>query len=64
MVIPPTVLLLLKIVFTILGFFAFPGEFKNCSFHLFEELCWDFHGDYIESIDCLWRLPLVGWPFL
>jgi hypothetical protein len=40
--------------------FAFPAEFENCSFHIFEELCWDFDGDCIESIDCLW----LGWPFL
>ena len=36
-------LLLLRIVFTILFcfvlFFAFPNEFENCSFHVFEELC-------------------------
>jgi hypothetical protein len=55
-VIPPAVLLLLRIGFAILFFFffAFPDEFENCSFHVFEELCWDFVGDYIESIDCLW----------
>jgi hypothetical protein len=40
------------------GFFAFPDEFENCSFHNFEELCWDFDGDCVESIDCLW------WPLL
>ena len=34
--------------------FAFPDEFENCSFHVFEELCWNFDGDRIESIDCLW----------
>jgi hypothetical protein len=33
--------------------FAFPDEFENF-FHIFEELCWDFDGDCIESIDCLW----------
>jgi hypothetical protein len=54
MVIPPAVLLLLRIVFAILNYFAFPGELENCSFHIFEELCWDFDGDCIESIDCLW----------
>ena len=26
-------------------FFASPDEFENCSFHVFEELCWDFDGD-------------------
>jgi hypothetical protein len=54
MVIPPAVLLLLRIVFTLLSFFAFPDEFENCSFYVFEELCWNFDGDYIESIDCPW----------
>jgi hypothetical protein len=39
------------------GFFAFPDVLGNCSFHVFEELCWDFDGD------CIYRLPLVGWPF-
>ena len=53
MVIPSAVLLLLSIVFAIVGI-AFPGEFENCSFYVFEELCWDFDGDYIESVDCLW----------
>jgi hypothetical protein len=35
-------------------FFAFPDEFENCSFHVFEEWCRNFDGDCIESIDCLW----------
>jgi hypothetical protein len=35
-------------------FFAFPDGFENCSFPVFEELCWDFDGDCIESVDCLW----------
>jgi hypothetical protein len=52
MVIPLDVLLLLRIVFCYFGSFAFPDEFENCSFHVFEELCWDFDG--IESIDYLW----------
>jgi hypothetical protein len=55
MVIPQAVLLLLRIVFANLGYFlTFPDEIENCSFHVFEELCWDFDGDCIESIDCLW----------
>ena len=37
------------------GIFSFPDKFENCSFYVFEELCWDFDGDYIESIDCLWQ---------
>jgi hypothetical protein len=24
--------------------FVFPHEIENCSFHVFEELCWDFEG--------------------
>jgi hypothetical protein len=54
MVIPPAVLLMLRVVLAILGFFDFPDEFENCSFYVFEELCWDFDGDCIKSIDCLW----------
>jgi hypothetical protein len=55
MVIPPDVCLLLRIVYHYSVFFAFPDEFENCFFHVFKELCWDFDGDYIESIDCLWQ---------
>jgi hypothetical protein len=54
MLIPPEVLLLSRIVFAILGFWAFPDEFENCSFHVFEEFCWDFDGDCVESVDCFW----------
>jgi hypothetical protein len=52
MVIPPEVLLLLRRVFAILGFFLFPDEFENCPFYLSEELSWNFVGDCIESVDC------------
>jgi len=54
MVIPPEVILLLSIVFTILGFFFFviTNEFANCSFYLYEELSWNFDGDCTESVDC------------
>jgi hypothetical protein len=52
MVIPPEVLLLLRIVFAILGFLFFSDEFANCPFYLSEELSWNFDGDCIESIDC------------
>jgi hypothetical protein len=44
------VLLLLIIILALLGF-CFPYEVENCCFHDSEELCWDFDGDYIESID-------------
>ena len=43
-----------KNLFPLLWVFAFPDEFKNCSFHVFEELCWDFDWDCIGSIDYLW----------
>jgi hypothetical protein len=39
MVILPAVLLLLRIVFAVLIFFAFTNEFENYSSHVFEELC-------------------------
>ena len=52
MVIPPEVLLLLRIVFAILGFFVFPYEIKDCSFPVFEELCWNFDGYCVEFVDC------------
>ena len=54
MLIPPAVLLLLRIVFAIVDFSAFPDEFENCSFHVFEEVCWDFDEDCIQSVDGLW----------
>jgi hypothetical protein len=44
---------IVKYCFHYSGFFAFLDEFENCSFHVFEELCWDFDGDCIESIDGL-----------
>ena len=52
MVIPLEVLLLLRIVFTI--WIYFQDKIENYSFHVFEELCWNFNKDYIESIDCFW----------
>ena len=48
------ILLLLSIVFRYSGLFAFPDEFENFSFHVFEELYLDFDGVCIESVDCLW----------
>lgn len=50
----PEVLLLLRIVFSILGFFLFPYELENCSFHVCEALCWNFDGEFTESVDCFW----------
>ena len=52
MVIPPEVLLLLRIVFAILEFFFIPDEFANCPFYFSEELSWNFDGDCFESVDC------------
>ena len=34
------------------GFFVFAYEVDYCSFNVCEELCWDFYGNCIESIDC------------
>jgi hypothetical protein len=48
MVIPPEVLLSLRRVFAILGFFIIPDEFANCPFYFNEELSWNFDGDCIE----------------
>ena len=51
MVIPPEVLLLLGIVFTILFLllllfcFVIPDEVENYSFHVCEELSWYFNGN-------------------
>jgi hypothetical protein len=35
-------------------FFVFPYEVENFSFQVCEELCWNFDGDCIESVDCFW----------
>jgi hypothetical protein len=43
---------IVKNCFCYSGLFAFADEFENCSFHVFEELCWDFDEDCFESIDC------------
>jgi hypothetical protein len=48
MVISTEVLLLLRIVFAILGFFVFPYEIENCCFHVFEELYWNFEVDSLN----------------
>jgi len=46
---------IVKNCFLCFGFFAFPDEFENCFFCVFEELFWDFDGDCIESVDCFWQ---------
>jgi hypothetical protein len=43
-----------KYCFCYSGFFSFPDEFENCSFHVFEELYWDFERDCIEPVYCSW----------
>ena len=55
MVIPPEVLLSLRIAFAILGLFVIRDEFANCPFQFDEEFSWDFDGDFIESVDCFWQ---------
>jgi hypothetical protein len=40
------------------GFFDFPYNLENCSFHVFEELCWDFDGECIESVYCFGRMVI------
>jgi hypothetical protein len=36
------------------GYFVISDEFENCSFHVCEDLCWNFDGDCIESVYCFW----------
>jgi hypothetical protein len=38
--------------------FCFPHEIVNCSFCVFEELCWTFDGDIIESVDYFGRMAI------
>ena len=45
----PEVHLLYNIAFAILFFFSYEVEY--CSFEVCEELCWEFDGDCIESVD-------------
>jgi hypothetical protein len=47
-----SVLLLLRIVFSIMGF-VFLYKIENCSLYVCEEFCWKLDGDYIESVDFL-----------
>jgi hypothetical protein len=44
-------------VIALLDFFfvcLFLDETENYPVKFCEELCWNFDGDYIESIDCFW----------
>jgi hypothetical protein len=36
------------------GPFAFPHEVENCPFKVYKELCWNFDGNCIKSVDCFW----------
>jgi hypothetical protein len=47
------ILLLLRLILTILGFLPFQMNLK-IAFDVFEGLCWDFDGDYIEFVDYFW----------
>jgi hypothetical protein len=38
----PSCSFIIKDYFRYSEFFAFPDEFEDCSFHVFEELCWHF----------------------
>jgi hypothetical protein len=49
--IPPGNSFIVEIFFSP-GFFIISDEFENCSFYPCEELCWNFDGDCIESVDC------------
>ena len=51
---PPNFSLLYRIVLAILSFLFFSYEVDYCSSKVCEEFWWDFDGDCIESIDCLW----------
>ena len=50
---PLEVPLLYSIVLAILGFLFF-HIVEYCSLKVYDEFCWDFDGDCIESIDFLW----------
>ena len=56
MVIPSKVLLLLRIVFAVLGFFVFCFFLFQMNLQIAlsnsEEMIWNFDGDCIESVNC------------
>ena len=37
------------------GFLVFPYKVEYCPFKVCEELCWDFDGDCIDSVDYFWQ---------
>jgi hypothetical protein len=53
MAIPPEVFfLIVENTFYYTEYFVIPNEFANCSFYKYEELSWNFDGDFIEFVDC------------
>jgi hypothetical protein len=52
MVIPLEVLLLLRIAFFLSWVFVVSYKVETCSFHLCEELSFEFDRDCLESVDC------------
>jgi hypothetical protein len=60
MVIPPAVLLLLRVVFTILGILSLSRWIWEFLFsYLWRIVLWFWWGFH-----WIYRLPLIGWPFL
>jgi hypothetical protein len=39
-------------------FLFFPYEVESCSFHVCEELCWNFDGDCIESVIAFGKMDI------
>jgi hypothetical protein len=58
MMIPPEVLLLLRIVFAVLGFLLFQMNLQIALSNS-EELSWNFDGDCIESVDCFQQIAIL-----
>jgi hypothetical protein len=57
-VIPPEVLLLLRIVFSILGFLLFQMNLQIALYNPVKKLSWNFDGNCIESVGCFHRIPI------
>jgi hypothetical protein len=49
MAISPSCAFIVENYFRYSGLFAFLDEFDDYSFHVFEELCWNFDGDCIKN---------------
>ncbi|KAL6031501.1 hypothetical protein STEG23_009468 [Scotinomys teguina] len=48
-----------KATFSYPEFSVSPYEVENYSFHVYEELSWDFDGDCIESVNRFWNVPCI-----